>query len=151
MFSESRCLLLFQKECLYHLHMSAGLSIIVYEMPGTWEGLWKYPFSGLLESKYTFPISTSRLPRYLGWEDPLEWEVTPHSNITPWEIPRTREPGRPQPIGSPSIVSQRAGHNRAIKPEKAMAPHCSTLAWKIPWTEEPSGLQSMGSLRVRYN
>ena len=29
----------------------------------------------------------------LGWEDPLEEEMTTHSSILPWEIPRTEEPG----------------------------------------------------------
>ena len=30
----------------------------------------------------------------LGWEDPLEKEVTTHSNILAWEILCTEEPGR---------------------------------------------------------
>ena len=29
----------------------------------------------------------------LGWEDPLEKEITTHSNILAWEIPWTEEPG----------------------------------------------------------
>lgn len=48
------------KNALYHPHRSAGLSFIIYEMPGTWEALWKCPHSRLLESKYILPISTSR-------------------------------------------------------------------------------------------
>ena len=28
----------------------------------------------------------------LGWEDPLEEEMTTHSSILPWEIPWTEEP-----------------------------------------------------------
>ena len=32
--------------------------------------------------------------RYLGWEDPLETEMTTHSSILAWEIPWTEEPGR---------------------------------------------------------
>jgi len=28
----------------------------------------------------------------LGWEDPLEEEMTTHSNILAWEIPWTEEP-----------------------------------------------------------
>ena len=31
--------------------------------------------------------------RSLGWEDPLEKEMTTHSNILAWKIPRTEEPG----------------------------------------------------------
>ena len=29
----------------------------------------------------------------LGWEDPLEKEITTHSSILAWEIPWTEEPG----------------------------------------------------------
>ena len=28
----------------------------------------------------------------LGWEDPLEKEIAPHSSILAWEIPWTEEP-----------------------------------------------------------
>ena len=30
----------------------------------------------------------------LGQEDPLEKEMTPHSSILAWRIPRTEKPGR---------------------------------------------------------
>ena len=36
----------------------------------------------------------------LGWEDPLEKEMTTHSSILAWEIPWTEEPGRRQFMGS---------------------------------------------------
>ena len=42
----------------------------------------------------------------LGWEDPLEKEMTTHSTILAWRIPWTEEPGRLQSTGS-----QRVGHN----------------------------------------
>ena len=32
----------------------------------------------------------------LGWEDPLEKEMSTHSSILAWEIPRTEEAGGPQ-------------------------------------------------------
>ena len=44
--------------------------------------------------------------RSLGWEDPLEKAVAPHSSILAWRIPWTEEPGRLQFMGS-----QRVGHN----------------------------------------
>ena len=44
--------------------------------------------------------------RSLGWEDPLEKEMAPHSNILAWRIPWTEEPGRLQSMGS-----QRVGHD----------------------------------------
>ena len=42
----------------------------------------------------------------LGWEDPLEKEMTTHSSILAWRIPWTEELGRPQTKGS-----QRFGHD----------------------------------------
>ena len=42
----------------------------------------------------------------LGWEDPLEEEIAPHSSILAWEIPWTEEPG-----GLQSMGSRRVGHN----------------------------------------
>jgi len=30
----------------------------------------------------------------LGWEDPLEKEMAPHSSILAWRIPWSKEPGR---------------------------------------------------------
>ena len=35
----------------------------------------------------------------LGWEGPLEKEMTAHSSILAWKIPQTEEPGRPQRMG----------------------------------------------------
>ena len=42
----------------------------------------------------------------LGWEDPQQKEMAPHSSTIAWKIPWTEEPGRLQSIGS-----QRVGHN----------------------------------------
>ena len=47
----------------------------------------------------------------LGWEDPLEKEMSTHSNILVWKIPWTEETGRLQSVGS-----ERVGHNLATKP-----------------------------------
>ena len=41
----------------------------------------------------------------LGWEDPLEKEMAPHSSTLAWKSPWTEEPGRPgrlQSMGSQS-------------------------------------------------
>ena len=37
--------------------------------------------------------------RSLGWEDPLEKEMAPHSSTLAWKIPQTGEPGRLQSMG----------------------------------------------------
>ena len=42
----------------------------------------------------------------LGWEDPLEKEMTTHFSIHAWKIPWTKEPG-----GLQSMGSQRVGHD----------------------------------------
>ena len=42
----------------------------------------------------------------LGWEDPLEKEMTTHSSILAWKIPWMEEPGRLESMGS-----QRVGHD----------------------------------------
>ena len=39
----------------------------------------------------------------LVWDDPLEKEMAIHSSILAWEIPRTEEPGRLQPMGSQRV------------------------------------------------
>ena len=39
----------------------------------------------------------------LGWEDPLEGGMAIHSSILAWRIPWTKEPGRPQSMGSQRV------------------------------------------------
>ena len=39
----------------------------------------------------------------LGWEDPLEKEMTIYSSILAWQIPRTEEPGELQSMGSQRV------------------------------------------------
>ena len=41
--------------------------------------------------------------RSLGWEDPLEMEMTTHSNMLAWRIPWTEEPGGLQSLGSQRV------------------------------------------------
>ena len=44
--------------------------------------------------------------RSLGWKDPLEKAVAPHSRTLAWKLPWTEEPGRLQSTGP-----QRVGHD----------------------------------------
>ena len=46
----------------------------------------------------------------LGWEDPLEMEMTTYSGILAWEIPWTEEPA-----GLQSMVLQIVGHHLAAE------------------------------------
>ena len=55
---------------------------------------------------------------FLGWEDPLEEEMTTHSSILAWRIPWIEEPG-----GLQSMGLQRVGHDWA---------HSTSLpSWKL--------------------
>ena len=50
------------------------------------------------------PVMQESQVRSLGWEDPLEEGMAPHSSILAWRIPWTEELGR-----LPSMGSQRVG------------------------------------------
>ena len=54
----------------------------------------------------TLPAVKDTWVRFLGWEDPLEKEMTTRSSILTWRIPLTEEPGGPQ-----SVALQRVGHD----------------------------------------
>ena len=43
------------------------------------------------------PAKQETQVRSLGWEEPLEKEMTIHSSVLAWKIPRTEEPGRYSP------------------------------------------------------
>ena len=66
----------------------------------------------MLSTNTGFPAGTSFQEtqktqiRSLGWEDPLEEEMTTHSSILVWEIPWTEAPG-----GLQSMRSQRVRHD----------------------------------------
>ena len=109
--------------------------------------------------------------RSLGWEDPLEKEMSTYSSTLGWKFPCTRKLVRLQSMGS-----QRVGHNWATSLsqfkdfpggsvvknlphnlgdigsipgwgrslEKQMAIYYHILVWEIAWTEDPGRLQSMG-------
>ena len=47
-------------------------------------------------------VQETRVP-FLGWEDPLEMEMTTHSSILAWRIRWTEEPGRLQSMGSQEL------------------------------------------------
>ena len=65
-------------------------------------------FVGLPLGYWAFLVAqrVKRLPamqetrvRSLGWEDPLEKAMTPHSSTLAWKIPWTEEPGGLQSMG----------------------------------------------------
>ena len=62
--------------------------------------------------------------RFLGWEDPLEKEMAPHSNVLAWRIPGTEEPGGLQPMGSQEsdTTEQLNHHGFNVKPKLLIYP-----------------------------
>ena len=70
--------------------------------------------------------------RSLGWEDPLEKEMSTHSSILAWEITWTEEPGRLQCAGS-----QRVRHDLATKQQQMCVCVCTHMAYTwfiVPYT-----------------
>ena len=56
------------------------------------------------ESVKRLPIMQETCIRSFPWEDPLEKEMTNHSDTLAWKIPWTEEPGRLQSMGSQRVV-----------------------------------------------
>ena len=65
-----------------------------------------YRASPVTQMVKNLPAVQETWVRSLGLEDPLEKEMATHSNVLPWRIPWTEEPG-----GLQSVGSQRDGHN----------------------------------------
>ena len=94
----------------------------------------------------------------LSWEDPLEKEMTTHTNILAWKIPWTEEPGGLQIMGC-----QRVGYNWACMHAKPVSVKSKLyLKWNevkslnrvwlfaTPWTVARRALLSMGFSRQEY-
>ena len=58
--------------------------------------LWASLIAQLVKN---LPAMQETWVRFLGWEDPLEKEMTTHSNILAWKIPSTEKPAGLQSMG----------------------------------------------------
>ena len=60
--------------------------------------------------------------RSLGWEDPLEEEMTTHSSVLAWRISGTEEPGGPHGVtkSQTQLSAWAQTHNT-----------CSRAAWRV--------------------
>ena len=65
-------------------------------------------FSQVVQMVKCLPAMWETQVPSLGWEDPLEKEMTPHSRTLAWKIPWMEEPG-----GLQSMGLQRVGLDRA--------------------------------------
>ena len=63
----------------------------------------------MAETVKNLPAMQVTQVRSLGWEDPLEKEMTTHSSVLAWRIPWTEKCG-----GLQSMGSQRVGHGFAL-------------------------------------
>ena len=62
--------------------------------------------------------------RSLGWEDPLEKGMAPHSSVLAWRSPWTEEPGGLQSMGVTEWTQ--------LRDYVAMFLLCSQLCWLVP-------------------
>ena len=70
--------------------------------------------SSVVESSCNAGDATDAV-RSLGWEDPLEKEMTTHSSIFAWEVPCTEERGRLQSMGCKELdVTERLSKQASI-------------------------------------
>ena len=70
----------------------------------------------------SLPAMQENQVRSLGWEDPLEKEMTTHSSILAWEIPWTEEPDRLQFVGLQRV------RQHDLVTEQQVPPHCLTFS-----------------------
>ena len=70
--------------------------------------VWDFPGDSVVKN---LPAIQETRVQFLGLEDPLEKEMTTHSSMLVWEMPRTEEPGGPR-----STVLQGVGHELMTKP-----------------------------------
>ena len=70
----------------------------------------------LAQSVKNPPAMQETWVQFLGWEDPLQKEMTTHSNIFAWEVPWREEPGRLQSMGSQELdMTEQLNHHHHRK------------------------------------
>ena len=57
----------------------------------------------LAQTVKRLPAMQGAWVQFLGWEDPPEEEMAPHSNTLAWKSPWTEKPGRLQSMGSQRV------------------------------------------------
>ena len=90
-------LILFQVDCLFPLHLFGLVSF--YLVPSFVLYFSVFWASLVAQSLKHLPAMWETWVQALGWEDPLEKEMTTHSSILVWRIPWTEEPGGLSPQG----------------------------------------------------
>ena len=93
------------KDNLFPAHLGCGR---IHLREGVeWRSTFSWSFPGGSDSKASADnggdlgshTMVETWVQFLAWEDPLEKEMTTHSNIFAWEIPRRQDPGGLQSTG----------------------------------------------------
>ena len=82
----------------FHFHFHLLLILLIFSLciSSSVRCTWVSPVAQRLKH---LPAMRETWVRSLGWEDPLEKEMAPHSSSLAWRIPWTEEPGGLQSIG----------------------------------------------------
>ena len=91
--------------CLIFSSLAGGF--FFFTASAAWEAyIYIFIYLTVLSLEASLGAQVVRLPamrktrvQSLGWEDPLEKEMAPHSSILAWKIPWTEEPGGLQSTG----------------------------------------------------
>ena len=70
-------------------------------MAQVWSLVMGFPDGSAVKN---WPANAETWVQSLGREDPLKKEMTTHSSVCTWEIPRTKEPGGLQSMGSQKVT-----------------------------------------------
>ena len=81
-------------QCLLKCKMFVPFDLLCIYL--TYTHMWA---SLVAQSVKNLPAMHETQVQFLGWEDPLEKEMSTHSSILAWRIPWTEEPGRVQSRG----------------------------------------------------
>ena len=81
----------------------------------------------LAQTVKSLPAMWETWARSLGWENPLEEEMTTHFSILAWRILWTEEPGRPQFMASQELdTTERLTHTLFIHKRNEILIHATT-------------------------
>ena len=84
----------------------------------------------------------------LGWEDPLEEEMSTHSRILAWEIPWTEEPGELHRVTELDMTEQLGMH--ACVRNQDLGARCVHCYWVV-MASRPFQLTEQGNICVCAN
>ena len=82
-----------------HTHTYLNLFTVYLELTQYCKRLYFKKVSLIAQLVRNMPSMQETWVQFLGWEDPLEKEMSTHSSILAWKIPWTQKPGGLQSMG----------------------------------------------------